>query len=75
MASPTPQFSGYGENPSPVGGSVYSPNSHLKKIYPGNYVNQLSSYQSQPIQALPGRLYYEVVGYAVIPDDARLANN
>ena len=76
MASPTPQFSGYGENPGPVpGGSVYGPPSHLKKIYPGNYVNQLSSYQFQPIQALPGRLYYEVVGYAVIPDDANLADN
>ena len=76
MASPTPQFSGYGENPGPVpGGSVYDPPSYLKKIYPGNYVNQLSSYQFQPIQALPGRLYYEVVGYAVIPDDAREANN
>lgn len=75
MASPTPQFSGYGENPSPVGGSAYDPPSHLKKIYPGNYVNQLSSYQSQPIQALPGRLYYEIVGYAVIPDDAREATN
>ena len=76
MASPTPQFSGYGENPGPVpGGSVYDPPSHLKKIYPGNYVNQLSSYQFQPIQALPGRLYYDVVGYAVIPDDAREANN
>lgn len=76
MASPTPQFSGYGENPGPVpGGSVYDPPSHLKKIYPGNYVNQLSSYQSQPIQALPGRLYYEIVGYAVIPDDAREGSN
>ena len=76
MASPTPQFSGYGENPGPVpGGSVYEPPSFLKKIYPGNYVNQLSSYQFQPVQAIPGRLYYDVVGYAVIPDDARLANN
>ena len=75
MASPTPQFSGYGENPNPVGGSAYSPPSHLKKIYPGNYVNQLSSYQTQPIQALPGRLYYEIVGYARIPDDANEANN
>ena len=76
MASPTPQFSGYGENPGPVpGGSVYDPPSHLKKIYPGNYVNQLSSYQFQPVQALPGRLYYDVVGYAVIPDDALQADN
>lgn len=76
MASPTPQFSGYGENPGPTpGGSVYDPPSHLKKIYPGNYVNQLSSYQFQPVQALPGRLYYDVVGYAVIPDDAAKADN
>ncbi len=75
MASPTPQFSGYGQNPNPVGGSVYDPPSHLKKIYPGNYVNQLSSYQFQPVQAIPGRLYYDVVGYAKIPDDAAQANN
>lgn len=77
MASPTPQFSGYGENPGPSNpnGSVYDPPSHLKKIYPGNYVNQLSSYQFQPVQALPGRLYYDVVGYAKIPDDANQANN
>jgi len=77
MASPTPQFSGYGENPGPSNpsGSVYDPPSHLKKIYPGNYVNQLSSYQFQPVQALPGRLYYDVVGYAKIPDDANLADN
>jgi len=76
MASPTPQFSGYGQNPGPVpGGSVYDPPSHLKKIYPGNYVNQLSSYQFQPVQAIPGRLYYDIVGYAKIPDDAAQANN
>ena len=77
MASPTPQFSGIGENPGPSNpsGSVYDPPSHLKKIYPGNYVSQLSSYQFQPVQALPGRLYYDVVGYAKIPDDANLANN
>ena len=77
MASPTPQFSGYGENPGPSNpsGSVYDPPSHLKKIYPGNYVTQLSSYQFQPVQALPGRLYYDVVGYAKIVDDANQANN
>ena len=75
MASPTPQFSGYGQNPNPAGGSVYEPPSHLKKIYPGNYVNQLSSYQFQPVQAIPGRLYYDVVGYAKIPDDANQATN
>lgn len=74
MASPTPQFSGYGQNPNPSG-DVYDPPSHLKKIYPGNYVNQLSSYQFQPVQAVPGRLYYDVVGYAVIPDDANDADN
>ena len=77
MASKTPQFSGYGENPGPSNpsGSVYDPPSHLKKIYPGNYVNQLSSYQFQPVQALPGRLYYDIVGYAKIPDDANKADN
>ena len=77
MASPTPQFSGYGENPGPSNpnGSVYDPPSYLKKIYPGNYVNQLSSYQRSPVQAIPGRLYYDVVGYAKIPDDANQANN
>lgn len=77
MASPTPQFSGYGQNPGPTNpdGSVYDPPSYLKKIYPGNYVNQLSSYQFQPVQAIPGRLYYDVVGYAVIPDDAAQASN
>ena len=77
MASPTPQFSGYGENPGPSNpnGSVYDPPSFLKKIYPGNYVTQLSSYQFQPVQALPGRLYYDVVGYAKIPDDANKADN
>ena len=77
MASPTPQFSGYGENPvaTSTPGSVYDPPSYLKKIYPGNYLTQLSSYQFQPVQAVPGRLFYDVVGYALIPDDANKADN
>lgn len=37
-----------------------------KKIYPGNYVNRLSSYQSQPVVAVPGRVYYHVTGYALV---------
>jgi hypothetical protein len=40
-----------------------------KKIYPGNYVNRLSSYQGQPVVAVPGRVYYHVTGYALVPDD------
>lgn len=40
-----------------------------KKIYPGNYVNRLSAYQGQPVVALPGRVYYHVTGYALVPDD------
>lgn len=40
-----------------------------KKIYPGNYVNRLSSYQGQPVVAIPGRVYYLVTGYALVPDD------
>ena len=27
----------------------------MKRIYPGNWVNQLSTYQGQPVIALPGR--------------------
>jgi hypothetical protein len=34
-----------------------------KKIFPGNYVNYLSSYQGQPIVALPGRIYSHRIGY------------
>lgn len=37
-----------------------------KKIYPGNWVTQLSSYQGQPVVALPGRVYYHITGYALI---------
>ena len=28
-----------------------------KKIYPGNWVTNLSSYQGQPVVAVPGRVY------------------
>jgi hypothetical protein len=37
-----------------------------KKIYPGNWVTQLSSYQGQPVVAVPGRTYHHVVGFATI---------
>jgi hypothetical protein len=37
-----------------------------KKIYPGNYVNRLSSYQGQPVVAQPGRVFYHVTGYALV---------
>jgi hypothetical protein len=37
-----------------------------KKIYPGNYVNRLSSYQGQPAVCLPGRVYYHITGYALV---------
>lgn len=37
-----------------------------KKIFPGNYVAHLSSYQSQGVAAVPGRVYYSKVGYATI---------
>ena len=66
MASATPQL------PASVGGTDPS---HSKRIYPGNYVNQLSSWQFQPVAALPGRLYYHQIGYALIPDDATDADN
>ena len=42
-----------------------------KKIFPGNYVNTLSSYQGQPIVALPGRLYYNPIGYIKVDTTAR----
>jgi len=42
-----------------------------KKIFPGNYVNTLSSYQGQPIAALPGRLYYNPIGYVKVDSTAR----
>jgi hypothetical protein len=37
-----------------------------KKIYPGNYVNRLSSYQGQPAVCVPGRIYHHVTGYALV---------
>ena len=37
-----------------------------KKIYPGNYVAHLSSYQTQGVTAEPGRVYYNQVGYALV---------
>lgn len=37
-----------------------------KKIYPGNWVTQLSSYQGQPVVSRPGRVYYDIVGYALV---------
>jgi len=37
-----------------------------KKIFPGNFVNYLSSYQGQPIVAKPGLAYSQVIGYAKI---------
>ena len=37
-----------------------------KKIFPGNWVTQLSSYQGQPVVAVPGRTYHHVVGFATI---------
>ena len=37
-----------------------------KKIFPGNWVTQLSSYQGQPVVAVPGRVYYHKVGYALV---------
>ena len=37
-----------------------------KKVYPGNWVNPLSSYQGQPVVAVPGRLHYHITGYALI---------
>ena len=37
-----------------------------KKIFPGNWVTNLSSYQGQPVVAVPGRVYYHKVGYALV---------
>lgn len=42
-----------------------------KKIFPGNYVNTLSSYQGQPLAALPGRLFYNPIGYIKVDTTAR----
>jgi len=35
-----------------------------KKIFAGNFVNYLSSYQGQPIVAIPGYTHYQKIGYA-----------
>jgi len=37
-----------------------------KKIFPGNWVTTLSSYQGQPVVALPGRQYFQKIGYALV---------
>jgi len=37
-----------------------------KKIFPGNWVENLSSYQGQPVVAQPGRIYYQLIGYALV---------
>ena len=39
-------------------------------IFPGNWVCPLSSYQSQPVIALPGRVYYQSVGYIKVTTGA-----
>ena len=43
-----------------------------KKIFPGNFVNYLSSYQGQPIVGFPGRTFYHKVGYVKVDSTARL---
>jgi hypothetical protein len=42
-----------------------------KKIFPGNFVNYLSSYQGQPIVAVPGRAYHHKIGYIKVDATAR----
>ena len=37
-----------------------------KKIFPGNWVTALSSFQGQPVVAVPGRTYFHQVGYALV---------
>jgi|TARA_X000001036_G_scaffold330854_1_gene309571 hypothetical protein len=37
-----------------------------KKIFPGNWVTTLSSYQGQPVVAVPGRQYFQKIGYALV---------
>lgn len=44
----------------------------MKRIYPGNWVNQLSTYQGQPVIALPGRRFYHKVGYIKVTSAATL---
>ena len=41
------------------------------KIFPGNWVTNLSSYQSQSVVALPGRTYFHRVGYIKVDSTAR----
>jgi hypothetical protein len=42
-----------------------------KKIFPGNYINHLSSYQGQPIVAMPGRRFVHLIGYAKVDGTPR----
>jgi hypothetical protein len=37
-----------------------------KLVFPGNYVNYLSSYQGQPILAMPCRRFVHLIGYAKV---------
>jgi hypothetical protein len=37
-----------------------------KRIFPGNFVTNLSSYQGQCVIAVPGRQYYHKIGYALV---------
>lgn len=42
-----------------------------KKVFPGNYVNYLSTYQGQPVVAQPGRLFVHKIGYVKVDSTAR----
>jgi hypothetical protein len=44
-----------------------------KTIYPGNWTNQLSSWQNQAVIAMPGRAYFSVLGYALITSSSATA--
>lgn len=37
-----------------------------QKIFPGNIVRNLSSYEDQPAVSQPGRIYYQKIGYGLI---------
>ena len=37
-----------------------------KRIYPGNFVTNLSSFQGQCVVAVPGRQYFHKIGYALV---------
>jgi hypothetical protein len=37
-----------------------------KNIFAGNFTNRLSSWQGQGVISMPGRVFYSVVGYALI---------